>query len=232
MHRILSALAIAPGRSLIVSDEEKHHLRVRRAAPGDPIEVLDQAGRIGTGHLETDPEWTVSIDRIVDVPRPPALALWVGAGDRDRFTWMVEKAVELGVTDIVPLDTERSRNVASRIRDQHRDRLERRAGEALKQSGGAWGCRIHDLQSLDSALAAGAGPSRWLAQAAASIAREPAGDSGVTIAIGPEGGFTDEERESLLRSDFTPVGLGPRILRFETAAVAAAAIAGRRRARC
>ena len=154
MHRVVVAGPLAAGRELKLAEEEAHHLRVRRAQAGDPVEALDGQGGVGSGTLVVrGREWLVAIERIASVPRPPGLVLMVGAGDRDRFAWLVEKAVELGVTDLVPLATERSAQVATRIREGQRDRLERRAIEALKQCGGAWVLSIHDIGPLDEALA-------------------------------------------------------------------------------
>ena len=70
------------------------------------------------------------------------LTLAVGAGDRDRFAWLVEKAVELGVTAVVPLETERTAGVATRVATtQHLAKLRRQALEAIKQCGAAWAAR-------------------------------------------------------------------------------------------
>ena len=231
MIRVLAPEPLADSsRVVTLDDDEAHHLRVRRAAAGDPAEVLDGQGRIGAGRLVAQGKgWQVALDRVRSVPVPADLILLVGGGDKDRFAWLIEKAVELGVTEVVPLDTERSRHVASRVRDEHRGRLELRAAEALKQSGGAWGLRIWRVTGLQAALAAVTATDRWLADPSGADLKTAAPDRSVAIVVGPEGGLTAAECDGARAAGFVPAALGGRILRFETAAIAAATIAGLRR---
>lgn len=227
MHRIILPGPFAPGTRLDLPPEEKHHLEVRRAKAGDPVEVLDGAGSVGQGLLVAEGRsWLVELSGVARRSAPPALALLVGAGDRDRFTWLVEKAVELGVTRLTPLDTVRSRNVATRIRSNHGDKLERRAVEALKQSGGAWALGLTEPMSVVAAASLVTEPVRWLADPAGHAPAPVSHDTSIVIAVGPEGGFVDEERDVLRAHGFLPVRLGSRVLRFETAALAAAAWVG------
>ena len=84
------------------------------------------------------------------MPAPPRqLVLAVGAGDRERFAWVVEKATELGVTAVIPLESERTAGVATQIRPQHLERLRRHALEAVKQCGAAWATRVEEPVSVD-----------------------------------------------------------------------------------
>ena len=122
---------------------EAHHLQVRRVEPGERVELRDGEGLVGTGTLRWNGKiWSVEVAEMDRVGPPPPLELAVGAGDRERFAWMVEKATELGVTVVVPLESERTAGVATRIRPQHLDRLRRHALEAVKQSGAAWASRV------------------------------------------------------------------------------------------
>ncbi|HJS47399.1 MAG TPA: RNA methyltransferase PUA domain-containing protein, partial [Gemmatimonadales bacterium] len=111
---------LVPGAVVELPEEEGHHLRVRRAAAGEVVQLLDGAGRVGEGTIATTgPAWRVAVrEARVAAPLPP-LVLAVGAGDRERFALVVEKAAELGVTEVVPLDAERSRHVAGRVRPRH-----------------------------------------------------------------------------------------------------------------
>jgi 16S rRNA (uracil1498-N3)-methyltransferase len=203
---------------------EEHHLRVRRAADGDRVELRDGAGLVGTGRLvRTARAWRVEIDAARVLGRPPALALAVGAGDRERFEWLVEKATELGVTCIVPVETERTAAVATRVRPRHVEKLRRRALEAVKQCGAAWAPVIHEPEPLAAFVGRAAEGERWLADPGGGGAG-PAGNS-VTVLVGPEGGLTERERVVAQAAGYRPVWLGPHMLRFETAAVAAAALA-------
>ena len=212
------------GQGLTLADGEEHHLRVRRACEGDRVEVRDGKGLVGTGRLmRRDRRWIVEIEASSVTPRPPGLALAVGAGDRERFEWLVEKATELGVTAVLPVETEFSAAVASRVRPQHTGRLRRRALEALKQCGAAWVPDIPDPVPLAAVLAREWDGEQWLADPAGAA---PAGSPApVIVLIGPEGGLTATERADAVAAGYQPVRFGRNVLRFETAALAAAALA-------
>lgn len=207
-----------------LDDSEGHHLRVRRATAGNTVEVLDGRGRIGTGRLAGGPGgWVVELDTVRLVPRPAPLVLLVGAGDRERMADLVEKAQELGVTELVPVLTERAASVAGRVRASHLSRLARRAAEALKQSGSAWLLALREPVPLDQALATVTAPVRWLADTGGEAPGAVEPNEGAAVVVGPEGGLTVSEREAVLAAGFRPVRLGPHVLRFDTAAVIAAA---------
>lgn len=213
-------------------DGEAHHLQVRRVADGATVEVRDGEGLIGRGlAVRAGKSWTVEPADVGRVPRGPALTLAVGAGDRERFAWVVEKATELGVTTVVPLETERTAGVATRVRAQHLERLRKQALEAVKQSGAAWAARVEEPRSLTALLAQAPEGSGWLADAEGVPAPCAVDETPLTVVVGPEGGFTPGERERLRGAGYQPVRLAPYTLRFETAAVAAAAavVAGRLR---
>ena len=147
----------------------------------------------------------------------------VGAGDRDRFEWLVEKASELGVTAVVPLETARTAGVATRVKDRHLEKLRRQALEAVKQSGAAWATAVDAPVVLEHFLSAPRAGVLWLADAAGTPPPAILGSQPVTVVVGPEGGLTSEEREGVAAAGYHPVRLGAHTLRFETAAVAAAA---------
>ena len=214
--------AIVVGEKVLVSGPEGHHLMVRRAGDMLELRVVDGAGTVGWGRLGLRGKLAaVTIDRVERVPVPAPMILAVGAGDRDRFVSLVEKAVELGVTRVVPVDTTHSLSVANRLRAKHREKLERRAQEAIKQSGNPWLPAISDPVPLESFLAGELPSHRWLADAAGDAPGPLAPAQGLAVAVGPEGGFTEGERSALLAAGFTPLRLGPYVLRFDTAALAA-----------
>ena len=142
-RRVITVLVppgISAGRREPLDESEQHHLRVRRAADGERVALRDGAGLVGQGRAGRGGgaagrwKWRPSSWR----RGRPELTLAVGAGDRERFAWLVEKAAELGATAIVPLETEHTRGVASRLRAAHVEKLQRQALEAMKQCGAAW----------------------------------------------------------------------------------------------
>lgn len=214
------------GQRVSLDDNEVHHLRVRRARDREIVELLDGTGLRGTGRLmQTGHQWAVEVQSAQQESRPAELTLAVAAGDRDRFSWMVEKAVELGVTRILPLETARSSGVATGIRDAHLRRLRRQALEATKQCGVAWAVQVEEPLSLDDFRERPLTGPGWLADRSGAPPPTRLGGNPMTVVIGPEGGLTEPERAGLVAAGYLPVVLGPHTLRFETAALAAAALA-------
>ncbi len=233
MIRVLIHLgSVVVGQRVSLLEGEAHHLRVRRAEDGESVEVRDGGGLMGLGRLVwSENAWAVEVTAADQAALPPGLTLAVGAGDRDRFAWAVEKAAELGVTSVVPLESARTAGVASRVQAQHLERLRRHALEAVKQSGAAWAARVEEPVSLDEFVARPLVGQRWVADANGEAAPAVVGESPLTVVIGPEGGLTGEELERLRGAGYAAVSLGPHTLRFETAAIAAAAAAAAGRLR-
>lgn len=212
-----------PGRRERLDDPEQHHLRVRRAQDGDRVALRDGAGLVGIGRLAiVGKAWEVEIEHAERHASPAALTLAVGAGDRERFGWMVEKAVELGVTRIVPLVTARTVDVATRLRESHLDKLRRQALEATKQCGAAWAAAVEAPEALATFATRKEPELRWLAEAMGGTPPASLDASPVSVVVGPEGGLTDEERGMLIAAGHRPLALSAHTLRFETAALAAA----------
>jgi 16S rRNA (uracil1498-N3)-methyltransferase len=216
----------APGQRVTLDESESHHLRVRRAQDGDKVEILDGAGLRGTGHLvHTAKVWSVEVAEAVREAPPAELTLAVAAGDRDRFSWMAEKAVELGVSRIIPLETTRSSAVATGLRVSHLSRLRRQALEATKQCGAAWAVVVDEPVALDDFLRQPLRGVGWLADQSGAAPPTEIDGRALTIVIGPEGGLDQAERAQVLSAGYLPIVLGPYTLRFETASLAAAALA-------
>lgn len=234
---LVPAGGVSAEQLLELPPDEAHHLRVRRVGPGEHVELRDGAGLVGEAILlaSTTRHALIRVVTSRTVDRPPPLTLFVAAGDKDRFGWLVEKAAELGVTRLVPMETERTVGVSSRVGAGHLGRFRRRALDAIKQSGAPWAPVISAITPLAAAVADGASAAastlRWLA--------DPAGDwpppvmplESAAALIGPEGGFTSRERETAVAAGWQPVRLGDAVLRFETAAVAAAVAVGMARGR-
>jgi len=208
-----------------VADGEAHHLRVRRVHDGEVVSIRDGAGLVGTGRLvRVGKAWEVEVETLERRLAPPDLTLAVGAGDRERFTWVVEKAVELGVTTLVPLETERTVGVSTRVRPVHLAKLRRQALEAVKQSGNPWTCALEAPVGIDEFLKREVAGQAWLADPAGRPPPEQLSGGGCTIVVGPEGGLSERERVTAIETGYAPISLGTNLLRFETAAVAAAAV--------
>jgi 16S rRNA (uracil1498-N3)-methyltransferase len=222
----------AVGQLVSLDDNEIHHLRVRRAKDRESVEILDGAGLTGTGRLiQSGRQWLVEVRTAERQARPPETTLAVAAGDRERFSWMVEKSVELGVTGIIPLETARSADVATRLKEAHLRRLRRSALEATKQCGAAWAPIVEEPVSLPELVRKMTSGLRWLADPAGVPPPTSLNHGPLTAVIGPEGGLTETERAALLSAGYQPVALGSHTLRFETAALALAAAAAQARMR-
>jgi 16S rRNA (uracil1498-N3)-methyltransferase len=219
------------GGVVILEEEEAHHVRVRRLNDGAAVRLVDARGGIATARLAL--EGDVVAARVIaatQVSPPPVAEILVGAGDRDRFLDLVEKATELGATRIVPVVTERAQQVATRFQAAHVEKAVRRAREAVKQCGAAWAPAVVAPVLLADALrTAQPRAARFVADAEGTGLPPLREGEGVVWCIGPEGGLTDAELASVKAASFRPVALGRAVLRFETAALAALAITAQAR---
>ena len=216
--------SLQAGATIELDDAEAHHLTVRRGQAGQRVRLVDGSGSVGEALLEMRPAGIQAVvASVTRVDHPVPLTLAVGAGDRDRFALLVEKAVELGATEIAPLEVERAVAVATRLRERNLDSLRRRAREAMKQCGSAWELKLQEPQRLADFLAQPRTGVTWLANPEGEALIELDASAAVTVAIGPEGGFTESESKEFLNAGFRPVSLGPYTMRFETAGFVAMA---------
>lgn len=233
------------GRELTLDDDEARHVRSLRLRPGDGVRLTDGAGGLWRGRLAAAGEEPrcVPLERL---DAPPLLPVEVafGVAARDRTLLLVEKAVELGALSLQPVEFRRSRSVADAGRSPGFWRKAgRRAVAALKQCGGARLPEIGPVRDLHDFLGRTrrptpdgppeeAGPDVLLDRSAGarlgSALEGWTGGSTLRLLLGPEGGLEDEERRACRDAGFRPASLGPRVLRFETAAVAALAVASDR----
>jgi 16S rRNA (uracil1498-N3)-methyltransferase len=213
---------LVAGTEIELAEEEAHHLRVRRIDLTEPVRLVDGAGGAAAATLRASGKRLLAaVGPVQQHPRAAEVVIGVAAGDKDRFGLVVEKAAELGVARVIPLATEHSATVATRIRSSQLPKLQRRALEAIKQSGAFWAPVVAEPMTPYHFATAPWSGARWLGDAAGAPPRALGPGEAVTVAIGPEGGFTTEERAALREGGFTPARFGPEILRFETAAIAA-----------
>jgi 16S rRNA (uracil1498-N3)-methyltransferase len=203
-------------------------MRVRRLSLSERIRLTDGAGTVGSGALVrlTKTQAAVQIEEVEQIDPLPEVHLLVPIADRERMLWLSEKSAELGATTWRPVLWRRSRSVTPRGEGTaFQAKIRARMIAALEQSGGAWLPTVYPDATLDRAIAATSAGSRLLLDSEGEPLLGTHHPAPLTIAIGPEGGLDESERESLLGAGFTPVTIAASILRFETAAIAGLAIA-------
>jgi 16S rRNA (uracil1498-N3)-methyltransferase len=217
---------LGAGQTVPLSRDQAHYLfGVMRLAEGSQVALFNGS----------EGEWTAEVveagkrggvlacrDQAAPQMMPPDLWLLFAPIKKARTDFIVEKAAEMGAARIIPVQTDFTN--AERIRQ---DRLQAHAVEAAEQCGGTFVPPVDDLQKLDRLLADWPEDRQLifcdesLVGARAALEAAPKGEKWA-ILIGPEGGFSETERDRLRsRSYCTAVSLGPRILRADTAAVAA-----------
>ncbi len=214
----------------VLTDAEAHHLlHVMRAKPGDEVVLFDGSGDEFPARVDTlrrsEVQLVVLERRTIDRELAHRLILGVALPKGDRQRWLVEKAVELGVTQLVPLETARS---VAQPNEKAIDRLHRGVIEASKQCGRNRLMEIASPQHWPEFVAShDSVPLRLLAHPSPELrppALLPSMSGPVAIGVGAEGGFTDDEVALAIGHGWQPISLGPRILRIETAALALAAL--------
>ena len=219
---------LVTGGTVILPEESAHHIHVARVAVGDCIALRDGAGKLATGTLVKVSRTSalVQVSETNEVSRPAPIHLLAPVADRDRMLWLAEKATELGVTSWRPVVWRRSRSVSPRGEGPtFQGKVRARMISALIQSGGGWLPDIFPEATIENAIAAAPAGTRVL------LARDgqPMGrlrlKLPVTIALGPEGGMESAEKNAFIAAGYIPVKLGESTLRFETAGIAAVAIA-------
>lgn len=224
----LPDLGTRTGEFTLAGDEARYLARVVRVREGERVTASDGAGLLATLVCERSrPDVVLRVESREAIPAPPCTRLLCGAPEGERGDWLVEKLAELGVSELVPVESQRTRwPVALR-----RERWQRLAVAALRQSRSAWRLRVFEPVELAAAIAGTGAGARWLADPAgtrgASLALHPG--EPVTGAVGPSSGFSDEERKLLGSHGFVTVRLAVLRLRTETAAVALAALWASRR---
>jgi 16S rRNA (uracil1498-N3)-methyltransferase len=226
------------GRAVLTGDEARHLARVMRASVGDRVELFDGLGHAWLAEVRTLGRGQVELDLLKEelgnercaagqpaaaAIRSPLLTIAAALPKGDRQKWMVEKLTELAAHRLMPLATARS---VAEATPSAIARLQRQVIEACKQ------CRRNQLLEITEPMrlqdVCGSRDADTLGlltdptgqPAARLLASQP---TNILALVGPEGGFTDDERQLALDAGFTPIRLGPHILRVETAAVAIAA---------
>lgn len=216
---------LGSGERVTLSREQAHYLfGVMRLDAGDDVSLFN--GRDG--------EWRAAVVEIAKrggvleclaqtapLQMPPDVWLVFAPIKKDRTSFIVEKATELGAARILPIQTEFTQS-ANRVRQ---DKLQAHALEATEQCGGTYVPQVAEVEKLGKVLDAWDPARRILFCDEAMVGQSPDLPTVVgpwAIFIGPEGGFSEHERDRLQgMANAHPISLGPRILRADTAAVAA-----------
>jgi 16S rRNA (uracil1498-N3)-methyltransferase len=206
---------------IVLNQEEVRHLKAQRLKIKDKLVLFNGKGI--TAVCELISEDKAVLLEIHEVPKSGfSLIIAVAVPKGDRADWMLQKLTELGVSTIIPLKTERSVVLP---REAKQERWQRILIEACKQSRQAWLPELKPLSTAEDALKQEAKLKILLDQAGKPIIQVLQAKPKSAIAfIGPEGGFTDDEKAMLQKAGCVPVSLGKNILRIETAAMAVAAI--------
>jgi 16S rRNA (uracil1498-N3)-methyltransferase len=224
--------AVCRGAAELTGDDAEHLVRVLRTEVGEVYEISDNE-HVWLAEVETARKSIVVFRCMEQLPDelPAASLLLVPALFKfDRFEWLVEKATELGVTEIHPftaIRTEKGLGEASRKR---RARWERIGVEASQQSRRAHLPLIEATISFSNALAVRANVRLMLDEDSAAapiveaVPAERQLSDRVALLLGPEGGWTPEEKVSALREGWMAVSLGASVLRAETAGMAGLAV--------
>lgn len=241
MKRVLISTLPTMDKPIILPEEEAHHLvQVMRARNGEAVEALDGKGAkmatevelLGKGRAQLRSCGPVIRDpRLLSLPITLELAVLKG----DAMEWSVEKAVELGVKIFTPvLCAHAVVQIDRKGPDFYRERWQKIADQALKQCGRLERMEVQTPIDLEILLTHKCGLRLWADEGSRAdsphifqaLSTVDAKDriSGVSILIGPEGGWNDSERMLLSRSECISTSLGPWVYRAETAALFATSL--------
>ncbi len=226
--QLFFAEEISSNSAVLKGDEARHCMKVLRHQAGDRIHVTNGLGTIWEAVITYADKREVSVTLENEHP---------GFGEhefsitlafsplrlKDRVEWMVEKAVELGVTDLVPVRCERTDKYKATVKA---DRIKTILLTATKQCLRSKIPHLHEFYSLEEYLKRPQveGALRLIARSDSEaglydLAKEVKGSRPISVLIGPEGDFSDSEYEMAISMGFRPVHLGHQRLRSETAAV-------------
>ncbi len=230
LPRIHCDLRLGPGAQFALAPEAAQHVaKSLRLKAGDSIVVFDGRGGEYDATIQRAEKDRVEVKvgcfRDADVETELRVGLAQGLPEADKMDWIIQKAVELGVAWIQPVICDRSVVRLSAERAAKREAHWRRvAVAACEQSGRNRIPEVRPTLGFQSWVAVEAAAPRWvLTPGAEALASKPAPQGALELLIGPEGGLSEREQELAISQGGEPVGLGPRVLRAETAPLAALA---------
>ena len=226
--RFYTADPLGPGEYALTGPEAHHLAAVRRFAEGDRVTLFNGDGHEYPSEILSLGKKTVTLNVLAresadrELGHPLVVGCALPKGDRADF--LVEKLTELGATRFVPLVTTRA---VVQPKPAVVEKFTRAVIEASKQCGRNVLMGVDPPQKWEAFASRADLPSaRFVLHTGPTLARLPTTRTGAAVAVGPEGGFTQDEIALALASGWTPASLGPRVLRVETAALAAVAVLG------
>ena len=230
LPRIHCDLRLGPGAQFALAPEAAQHVaKSLRLKAGDTIVVFDGRGGEYDAAIQRVEKDRVDVKvggfRDADVEAHLRVGLVQGLPEADKMDWIIQKAVELGVAWVQPIVCDRSVVRISGERAARREAHWRRvAVAACEQSGRNRIPEVRPTLGFQSWVAGPATAPRWvLAPGAPALAAQPVPEGDLELLVGPEGGLSEREADLALSQGGIPVGLGPRVLRTETAPIAALA---------
>jgi len=221
---------VGPGARVTLPEHSAHHAReVLRLRAGTPVRVFDGAGAEFEAVLESVTRQGVQVrlgGPVAARPESPLrLVLALSPLKGDRMELVIQKATELGVAAVWPMVTIRT-DAAARpaLQGSRQERWDKVASGAAEQCGRAVVPEVAPTTTLPRLLAEPFDGSKLALlehRDQPPLPRQGPPPVAALLLVGPAGGFEDSETTAILAAGFTPVGLGPRILRAETAAIAA-----------
>lgn len=217
------------GGEVALPEAAAHHaVRVLRLRDGDAIALFDGRGSEARARLALRGKQVlaaVEASAAVDRESPLQLVLVQALATGDKMDWIVQKAVELGAHALIPVQAERSvLRLSGERAAKRREHWQQVAIGACEQSGRNRVPEIGEIQPLAAYLAAARADAaaRWVLDPAAGggLAAQDKPAAPLHLLIGPEGGWSDDELAACRAAGCTPVALGPRVLRTETAGLA------------
>jgi 16S rRNA (uracil1498-N3)-methyltransferase len=228
-HRVYADIALTPeAETTLPEGPSRHLIQVLRLRTGDELVVFNGDGRDFAAVLTGTGKGLATVKLGAAGSEEPTLALpihlGIGISKGERMDYAVQKAVELGVAEITPLFTERcvvkldEKRLAKRLAHWHGVLV-----SACEQSGRRRLPTLHPAAKLDAWLQRAAPGLLLDHRAEQALSQLPAPAGGLSLLVGPEGGLSESERDRAHKAGLTGVRLGPRVMRTETAPLAAIA---------
>jgi 16S rRNA (uracil1498-N3)-methyltransferase len=231
MRRRFFVDEVRSGKAEITGDDARHLTLVLRVEPGQRYEISDNRN-VYLAEVEAARKEHVlfrTVEKLAPQPRTVEVILCAAMVKFDHFEWMIEKATELGVAEIVPVEAVRTERGLEKAAHKRLERWRRIALEASQQARRAFLPVVAEPASLKEILAREFSHRLVLDECggkplAGALPLDRRQVDYVAVLVGPEGGWTEEERAEFVESGWVQITLGPLILRAETAALAALAV--------